>query len=103
MSDYQQARDHEALPVYEFTDEFAQLRRPPPEMQQLLGAMRGNQDAMDEFVSVQAAPFRRRSSSRPRTSGESWPRSGEFEPRTADSLPHGGEGTTRRTPTEPQR
>ena len=30
MSHYQQARDHEALPVYEFTDEFAQLqpRRP---------------------------------------------------------------------------
>ena len=54
MTDYQQARDHEALPVYEFTDEFAQLQPPPPEMQQLLGAMRGNQDAMDAFVSVQA-------------------------------------------------
>jgi 2-polyprenyl-6-methoxyphenol hydroxylase-like FAD-dependent oxidoreductase len=54
MSDYQQTRDREARPVYEFTDDFAQLRPPPPEMQQLLGAMHGNQDAMDGFVSVQA-------------------------------------------------
>jgi 2-polyprenyl-6-methoxyphenol hydroxylase-like FAD-dependent oxidoreductase len=29
MRDYQQTRDHEALPVYEFTDDFAQLRPPP--------------------------------------------------------------------------
>jgi 2-polyprenyl-6-methoxyphenol hydroxylase-like FAD-dependent oxidoreductase len=55
MSAYQQTRDREAQPVYEFTDEFAQLRPPPPEIQQLLGAMRGNQEAMDGFVSVQAA------------------------------------------------
>jgi 2-polyprenyl-6-methoxyphenol hydroxylase-like FAD-dependent oxidoreductase len=55
MADYQRTRDREALPVYEFTDDFAQLRPPPPELQQLLGAIRGNQEAMDEFVSVQAA------------------------------------------------
>jgi 2-polyprenyl-6-methoxyphenol hydroxylase-like FAD-dependent oxidoreductase len=55
MNDYQQTRDHEALPVYDFTDDFAQLQPPPPEMQQLLGAMRDNQDAKDAFVSVQAA------------------------------------------------
>lgn len=54
MGDYQQNRDREAGPVYEFTDEFAQLRPPPPELQQLLGAIHGNQDAMDAFVSVQA-------------------------------------------------
>ena len=54
MSDYQQTRDREARPVYEFTDDFAQLRPPPPEMQQLLGAMIGNQEAMNGFVSVQA-------------------------------------------------
>ncbi len=54
MSDYQRVRDREALPVYEFTDDFAQLRPPPPELAQLLGAMRGNQEAMDGFVSVQA-------------------------------------------------
>ena len=55
MSDYQQARDREAMPVYEFTDEFAQLQPPPPEMQQLIGAMHGNQEAMDGFISVQAS------------------------------------------------
>jgi 2-polyprenyl-6-methoxyphenol hydroxylase-like FAD-dependent oxidoreductase len=55
MSDYQRERDREAMPVYEFTDEFAQLQPPPPEMQQLIGAMHGNQQAMDGFVSVQAA------------------------------------------------
>jgi 2-polyprenyl-6-methoxyphenol hydroxylase-like FAD-dependent oxidoreductase len=54
MTEYQEIRDREARPVYEFTDEFAQLRPPPPEVQQLLGAMRGNQEAMDAFVSVQA-------------------------------------------------
>ena len=55
MGDYQRARDREALPVYEFTDDFAQLQPPPPEMQQLLGALHGNQEAMDGFVSVQAS------------------------------------------------
>jgi 2-polyprenyl-6-methoxyphenol hydroxylase-like FAD-dependent oxidoreductase len=54
MREYQQVRDREALPVYAFTDEFAQLRPPPPEMLQLIGAMHGNQEAMDGFVSVQA-------------------------------------------------
>jgi flavin-dependent dehydrogenase len=55
MSDYRRTRDREALPVYEFTDDFAKLRPPPPEMQRLFGAMRGNQEAMDGFVSVQAS------------------------------------------------
>ena len=55
MGEYQRARDSEAKPVYEFTDDFAQLQPPPPEMQQLLGAMHGNQEAMDGFVSVQAS------------------------------------------------
>jgi 2-polyprenyl-6-methoxyphenol hydroxylase-like FAD-dependent oxidoreductase len=55
MGAYQRARDAEVAAVYEFTDDFAQLRPPPPGMQQLIGAMNGNQDAMDGFVSVQAA------------------------------------------------
>ena len=54
MRDYQHTRDREAGPMYEFTDEFAQLQPPPPEMQQLFAAMQGNQEAMDGFVSVQA-------------------------------------------------
>lgn len=52
MADYQQRRDREVLPLYEFTCELATLEPPPPEMQQLLGAMSGNKDAMDGFISV---------------------------------------------------
>ena len=58
MSDYQRSRDDDALPVYEFTDEFAQLAPPPPELQRLIGAMADNQGAMDDFVSVQASTLR---------------------------------------------
>jgi len=54
MSDYQQSRDAQVLPVYEFTTQLATLEPPPPEMQQLLGAVCGNPDAMDAFVSVTA-------------------------------------------------
>jgi flavin-dependent dehydrogenase len=54
MADYQRARDEEALPIYGFTNDFAKLEPPPPEMQQLIGAMQGNQDAQDGFVSVMA-------------------------------------------------
>ena len=42
------------LPIYEFTTQLATLEPPPPEMQQLLGAMPGNQAAMDDFVSLTA-------------------------------------------------
>jgi flavin-dependent dehydrogenase len=55
MRDYQRARDRDAAPVYEFTDEFARLEPPPPQMQQLLAAIRDNQDAIDAFIGVQAA------------------------------------------------
>ncbi|HMJ96332.1 MAG TPA: NAD(P)/FAD-dependent oxidoreductase [Thermoleophilaceae bacterium] len=54
MADYQRARDEEAMPIYGFTCDFAKLEPPPPEMQQLIGAMQGNQDAQDGFVSVMA-------------------------------------------------
>ena len=54
MADYQRARDEEAMPIYEFTCDFAKIEPPPPEMQQLIGAMQGNQEAMDGFVSVMA-------------------------------------------------
>jgi 2-polyprenyl-6-methoxyphenol hydroxylase-like FAD-dependent oxidoreductase len=49
---YQAARDAHVTPLYEFTCQFAQLAPPPPEMQQLLGAVYGNQDAMNGFVRV---------------------------------------------------
>ena len=54
MADYQRTRDEEALPIYDFTCDFAKLEPPPPELQQLIGAMQGNQEAMDDFVSVMA-------------------------------------------------
>ncbi len=54
LSCYQRDRDTRALPIYKFTTQLATLEQPPPEMQQLLGAVHGNQDAMDAFVSVTA-------------------------------------------------
>jgi 2-polyprenyl-6-methoxyphenol hydroxylase-like FAD-dependent oxidoreductase len=55
LSGYQAERDERAVPMYEMTFQLAQLDEPPPaEMQQLLGAVAGNQEAMDDFVSVQA-------------------------------------------------
>jgi 2-polyprenyl-6-methoxyphenol hydroxylase-like FAD-dependent oxidoreductase len=54
MADYQRTRDAHALPMYEFTTQLATLETPPPEMQQLLGAVHGNRAAMDAFVSVNA-------------------------------------------------
>lgn len=54
MAAYQRARDAQVLSIYDFTTQLATLEPPPPQMQQLFGAMRGNQDAMDAFVSVTA-------------------------------------------------
>jgi 2-polyprenyl-6-methoxyphenol hydroxylase-like FAD-dependent oxidoreductase len=45
-------RDESTLPMYEFTTQLATLEPPPAEMQELLGAMAGNQRAMDAFVSL---------------------------------------------------
>ena len=54
MGRYQAERDAATLPMYEFTTQLATLEPPPPELQELLGAMAGNQAAMDAFVSVNA-------------------------------------------------
>jgi 2-polyprenyl-6-methoxyphenol hydroxylase-like FAD-dependent oxidoreductase len=54
MGDYQRARDTKVLPMYEFTCQLATLEPPPPEMQQLFGAIHGNQKAMDGFAQVNA-------------------------------------------------
>jgi flavin-dependent dehydrogenase len=55
MADYQRRRDADVGPIYEFTTDLARLAPPPPETQQLLSAVHGNQAAMDDFVSVNAA------------------------------------------------
>lgn len=54
MADYQQRRDTQVLPMYEFTTQLATLEPPPPEMQQLLAAVAASQNAMDDFVSIAA-------------------------------------------------
>ena len=52
MGAYQSARDQRVLPTYEFTCQFASFAPPSPEMQQLMAAIHGNQDAMDGFARV---------------------------------------------------
>ena len=54
MAEYQSARDGHVLSMYEFTTQLATLEPPPPELQQVLGAVHGNRDAMDGFARVNA-------------------------------------------------
>ena len=54
MGEYQAVRDAQVLPIYELTTEFATLEPPPPQLQTLLAAMAGNQEAMDGFARVNA-------------------------------------------------
>jgi flavin-dependent dehydrogenase len=54
MGDYQSTRDQHVLPMFELTCQIATLEPPPPEMQHLLAAMQGNQDAMDGWARVNA-------------------------------------------------
>jgi 2-polyprenyl-6-methoxyphenol hydroxylase-like FAD-dependent oxidoreductase len=54
MGAYQEARDQAASPVYDFTCDFAQMNPPTERGKKMLGAIHGNPEAMDDFVSVQA-------------------------------------------------
>jgi hypothetical protein len=54
MSDYQRMRDGRVKSMYDFTGMLATLEPPPPELQQLLGAIHGNQKAMDGFAQMNA-------------------------------------------------
>jgi len=54
MEEYRIARDQHVFPMYEFTAELASQEPPPPQMQQLLGAVHGNREAMDGFVQTVA-------------------------------------------------
>ncbi len=56
------------LPTYAFTAQLATLEPPPSKMQQLLGAVYGNQAAMDDFVSLTPGHSRSRCSSLPSAS-----------------------------------
>ena len=48
----QARRDRRVKPMYDFTCQMATLEPPPPVMQQLFGALRGNQDATNRFYSA---------------------------------------------------
>jgi 2-polyprenyl-6-methoxyphenol hydroxylase-like FAD-dependent oxidoreductase len=54
MREYQLGRDQHVMPMYEFTCQLATLEPPPPEMQQLFGAIAGKPKAMDAFVQMNA-------------------------------------------------
>jgi 2-polyprenyl-6-methoxyphenol hydroxylase-like FAD-dependent oxidoreductase len=54
LGHYQSTRDTQVLAMYELTTQLATLQPPPPELQQLLGAVHGNQEAMDGFARVMA-------------------------------------------------
>lgn len=54
MGDCQRDRDASGLPMYDFTYMLAALEPPPPDLQRLLGAIHGNQKAMDAFARMNA-------------------------------------------------
>jgi len=54
MTEYQSKRDSQSLPMFGFTCQVAALEPPPPELVELLGAVQGNQAAMDQFCRVNA-------------------------------------------------
>jgi 2-polyprenyl-6-methoxyphenol hydroxylase-like FAD-dependent oxidoreductase len=54
MGSYQSLRDQQSLPMYDFTCQIARLEPPPPDLVQLLSAVQGNQEAMDQFCALNA-------------------------------------------------
>lgn len=54
MDEYQRLRDGRVKAMYDFTCQLATLEPPPPELQQLLGAIHGKRKAMDDFVRMNA-------------------------------------------------
>jgi 2-polyprenyl-6-methoxyphenol hydroxylase-like FAD-dependent oxidoreductase len=49
LAGYVRRRDEQATQGYEFTCQFATLAPPPPEAQQLLAALRGNQEQINRY------------------------------------------------------
>jgi 2-polyprenyl-6-methoxyphenol hydroxylase-like FAD-dependent oxidoreductase len=54
LADYERQRNEAAMPIYELTCQFASLQPPPPEMQQLLGALRYNPEQAGRFLGTVA-------------------------------------------------
>jgi 2-polyprenyl-6-methoxyphenol hydroxylase-like FAD-dependent oxidoreductase len=49
---HETARNERVRPMFDFTTELASLEPPPPQLQALFGALRGNQDATNAFLSA---------------------------------------------------
>ena len=52
LAAHEAARNERVRPMYEFTSHLAALEPPPPEMRALFGALFGNQDATNAFLSA---------------------------------------------------
>jgi 2-polyprenyl-6-methoxyphenol hydroxylase-like FAD-dependent oxidoreductase len=52
LAAHESARNERVRPMYEFTTHLAALEAPPPEMRALFGALHGNQDATNAFLSA---------------------------------------------------
>ncbi len=52
LAAHEAARNERVRPMYEFTSQLAALEPPPPEMRALFGALRGNQEATNAFLSA---------------------------------------------------
>ena len=52
LADYEQRRNEAARPIYDLTCQLAALEPPPAEMQQLFGALLGNQADTKRFLGV---------------------------------------------------
>jgi hypothetical protein len=52
LAEYERQRNESALPAFELNFQFATLQPPPPEMQALFGALRGNQLDTDRFIAT---------------------------------------------------
>ena len=52
LAAHESARNERVRPMYEFTARLATLEPPPPEMQALFAALRGNPDATNAFFSA---------------------------------------------------
>jgi 2-polyprenyl-6-methoxyphenol hydroxylase-like FAD-dependent oxidoreductase len=52
LTEYEHRRNERVTPQYHFTCQLARLEPPPPEMQQLFGALHRNQQATNQFFSA---------------------------------------------------
>jgi 2-polyprenyl-6-methoxyphenol hydroxylase-like FAD-dependent oxidoreductase len=52
LAAHEAARNERVRPMYEFTSQLAALEPPPPEMRALFGALHGNEDATNAFLSA---------------------------------------------------